>query len=64
MDNGYEIGKAVLKMCKEQGIPYEIVHIPIDKKLDEAVRKYVMEIEEATNRPPNPKLIFKGYYSY
>jgi diketogulonate reductase-like aldo/keto reductase len=62
---GYDqklLADAIIKMCEENGIKYEIVHIPINKKVRDAVNKYIQRIERAYREAPNSKLIFK--YSF
>jgi len=57
--SGSDFGRAMLKFCEENGIPYKIMNIPVDSKLDAAVNAYVGKIEEGHRKAANSKLIFK-----
>jgi hypothetical protein len=60
MDYQKELTNAVMKLCKKQGWPITTYHIPINKGLEDAVNKYVMEIEEAHKKAAKSTLRF-GY---
>lgn len=46
-------------MLEKSGIPFKIVKIKIDPKIEKDVHDYVMGIEEAHKRAANSKLVFK-----
>ena len=48
----------IMNELKKRGIPFKIVKIKTDPKIEKAVRDYVMKIEEAHKKAANSKLHF------
>ncbi len=48
----------IIELLEKSGIPFKIVTIKMDPKIEKAVRDYVMKIEEAHKRAANSKLHF------
>ncbi len=53
-----EVKSGILGMFKKSGIPFQIVKIRIDPKIQKQVRDYVLNIEEAHRRAAKSKLCF------
>lgn len=50
----------IIEELKKRGIPFKIEKIEPNPKIEKAVRKYVMKIEEGHKRAANSKLFFKS----